>query len=283
MLRFNPKPDEIKKLMKDLKGDPLLPMMLAGQIGQPLVEKEVLDESMAGLFMEVTKLQSGEDSTIYVEPGYDAIVINSKGRPVAMPVEANEIDPPPYTIGALLIFRQRDLDMGKVRPLTKQKDVAESALKERLDQVCIAAAVAAVPDANQVASLGGKLTQTALGQAIVLIEDRKRKVASILARAQRTKIDMAGFDLSEEVKTELAKRGVVATWLGSNIAQTADIAVDKVLLAPDKMVGKCSIVHGPSVMPYYNVEPGFIGMYAEMTVKIGIGLPQLLSLVNIQA
>jgi hypothetical protein len=273
-------PEKIKEFMAKHKGNAQLPAVFAGQM-EPYITTEVNKELMAGLFLEARTLLPGESAEIFVEPGYSAVVIDHKGRPFTQPVEAESIEPPNYKVGCLLKFLYSDLEMGKVRPLDAQGDTASALLNDKIDAACIAAALAAVPVSQTITCPGGALTEQALKSGFVAIEDREKSVGGVFARAARITIDMGAFQMSDSVKDEFVRRGAIKTWGGAAVAKTSRIPMNRVLLTAGEMVGRCSIVYGPTVKPYYGVEPGYIALYAEAIVRIGIGKPHLLAAVAI--
>ncbi len=258
------------------------PEYLASLTQQLYTETEVNSTMMAGLFLETEPLKNGEDPSIFVEPELKAYVVDENGRSMAQVARSNRVTPPDFHVDAFVTFKNSDLARGIVRPIDQQGDTIEDLVRAKVDQACLSAALAAVPDDQVVTCPGGSLTEQALKDAITFIEDRDKAVGNLFARAARVNLDMAAFKLnSDSVKDDFARRGVVAKWGGANVVKTSRMPLSQVLLTPNESVGRCAIIYGPKVEPWYGGKPGTTGLYVEMIVKIGIGKGLLMSRVDI--
>ncbi len=250
---------------------------------EPMVQTEIESTMASDLFLETRIIVPGESTDIFIEDGQVAYVVNPDGSSGAQPIGANKLQPPEVKADILLVFDEADLDRGVIRPLNEQGDNATSLIKERLDELALALAVDAVTAVNTVESPGGVFTEQAAKQAIVKIEDLKKEVGSMFARSTHIKLDMSDFDLGDQSKEEMTQRGAVKVWAGTNVVPTAKMAAKTVLFASKEKVGRMMITYGPTVRPHYGagVEPGYIGLYAQVRARIGIGKPSGLAVVNI--
>ena len=267
-------PDDVKALVRDFGGRADFPALLASEVVTPYVETSVNTEMQAKLFLDTRTLVPGETTQINVEPLSQAFVVDETGASLPQPIGRKIIDPPNFTADALLIFDLAELAMGVVRPLDQHGQEASDLVRAKVDKACIEAALAAVPAENTIECSGGMLTNLAMSAAISKLEDIDGlELGCIFARSNRILIDMKNFEFNSlSILDDLARLGVIKTFGNGKVVKTPRIPANEILLTPTRMVGRCSIVYGPTVVPHYGVEPGKIGMYVRMICRIGVGL-----------
>lgn len=252
--------------------------MAAGM--KPFVMSQVEESLESSFAMETRILKPGESSKIYVEPDYDATVVDAEGNAFSQKIHPDEIDPPEFKVDAKLVFRKKDLRQGKLRPIGDQQKTGEKKVQEKIEIVNFNALRAAVPESNIIISSGGVMTETAARQAVTIIEDQSLQVGGIYSRAKHINFDMKDFKMSDKILEEYLKKGVVAIWNGATVTKTIKMPENEILFVPNEFVGACLITDFDVDQSSY-VKDGHIGIYIEASMKIAVGKARHLALVKV--
>ena len=132
-----------------------------------------------------------------------------------------------------------DLENGNLGSVTDLQADAKEAIIEKLNTHCMDLLMAGAQGENT-NSDGGKLSAEALYAAITKIEDLGLKPRSIFMRGARGG-DMHGWSLDDMGAKELREKGVLKAIAGAAIVKTPAMALSKVILIPNREVGKYAI------------------------------------------
>ncbi len=97
-----------------------------------------------------------------------------------------------------------------------------------------------MPSANVIEVSGDTLTDTALNEAISIIEDMELTVKTIVMRGRRFN-DMRGWDLDPQTKSDLRAKGMIKNYGTGGILLTSAMPLDEILLIPDEEIGKMPV------------------------------------------
>jgi len=132
------------------------------------------------------------------------------------------------------------LKHGNIGTILDIQQAAADEIRKTIDARTISVISTAVPEANTVEVTGTALTDTALNEAVSIIEDLELTVKWIVMRGRRFN-DIRHWDLDPQTKTELRQKGVIKNYGTGSVLLTAAMDVDEVLVLPDEEIGKLSI------------------------------------------
>jgi len=132
------------------------------------------------------------------------------------------------------------LKHGNIGTILDIQQAAADEIRKTIDARTISVISTAVPEANTVEVTGTALTDTALNEAVSIIEDLELTVKWIVMRGRRFN-DIRHWDLDPQTKTELRQKGVIKNYGTGSILLTAAMDVDEVLVLPDEEIGKLPI------------------------------------------
>ena len=173
------------------------------------------------------------------------------------------------------------LKNGNIGTLLDIQTSAADEIRKESDKRTINVISQAIPAANEVIVTGGALTDTALNQAISILEDMELSVKYIIMRGARFN-DMRSWDLDPQTKEELRVKGVIKVYAGANIMLTSAADPDEILLIPDKEVGKLPIrekLKSESIQKQLRFKTGWL-IWSELGQ--GITRPDIIAKVTIQ-
>jgi len=104
---------------------------------------------------------------------------------------------------------------------------------EKVDKRTLTVLSAAVPAANVVEVSGQTLTDTALNEAISIIEDLELTVKYIIMRGRRFN-DMRDWELDPQTQFELRTKGVIKNYGTGGILLTSAMPLNEILIVPDE-------------------------------------------------
>ena len=163
---------------------------------------------------------------------------------------------------------------------SRRRGWAGSAIRKKLNERAVSVISAAVPESNVVEVAGTDLTETALNQAISILEDKDLSLKHIVLRGGRFN-DMRSWDLDPVTERELREKGIVKYFSGAQVLLTAAAQLDEVLLIPDEEIGKLAVRTPIAVEPDNRPSEFKVSWVVWMEVAMGVLRPDLLAKVKI--
>ena len=262
--------------------DPRLPQALAAAI-LTYVASEVDTTSLTSLFYDIVDLTPGQTASVHIEDGHYAIVVDSNGKPVMMDVADTEVTAQRIHIASHIKLLWADLAQGFVRPIADQQTTLTQYINDQQDRVAINALSESVPDENIIQSPGGKVSELAFNQAVTIINEWDKEIGNIITRATRINVDMKRWKLSEMLRDDLLRKGVVKTFNGANVDRTSRCPSDEMLLTPVETVGTLFNIIPLDIRQDFSVPPKYLGLYAEKYIGVIVRKPKYLSKIKVTA
>ena len=212
---------------------------LAAAIAPP-IEQEIKRKEISTLLLTKHTLPKGERPVYQKKPTLKAYWISEDGEAREQEVGRDEVEFPTSRVHAAPMVDISVLKHGNIGTLLDIQQSAADEIRKTIDARTISVISAAVPAANTVEVTGTALTDTALNEAISIIEDLELTVKWIIMRGRRFN-DIRDWDLDPQTKAELRQKGVIKNYGTGSILLTAAMDVDEVLLLPDEEIGKLPI------------------------------------------
>jgi len=252
---------------------------LAAAIAPP-IEREIKRKEISSLLLTRHMLPKGERPVYQKKPQVKAYWISTEGEAREQEIGKEEVEFPTNRIHTAPMVDISVLRHGNIGSLMDIQTSAADEIRKEIDKRTINVISQAINTANTVEVSGGVLTDTALNEAISILEDMELSVKYIVMRGARFN-DMRSWDLDPQTKEELRVKGVIKVYAGANILITSAADPDEVLLIPDKEVGKMPIREGlksESVQKQLRFKTGWL-IWSEMGQ--GITRPDILTRVKI--
>jgi len=252
---------------------------LAAAIAPP-IEREIKRKEISSLLLTRHMLPKGERPVYQKKPQVKAYWISTEGEAREQEIGKEEVEFPTNRIHTAPMVDISVLRHGNIGSLMDIQTSAADEIRKEIDKRTINVISQAINTANTVEVSGGVLTDTALNEAISILEDMELSVKYIVMRGARFN-DMRSWDLDPQTKEELRVKGVIKVYAGANILITSAADPDEVLLIPDKEVGKMPIREGlksESVQKQLRFKTGWL-IWSEMGQ--GITRPDILARVKI--
>ena len=271
--------DTMAALMTEAMESPEGLQALAAAIARP-IEQEIKRKEISPLLLTRHVLPKGERPVYQKKPQLKAYWISTEGEAREQELGKDEVEFPTNRIHTAPMVDVSVLKHGNIGSLLDIQTNAAEEIRKEIDKRTITVISQAVPGANEVPVTGGVLTDTALNDAVSILEDMELSVKYIIMRGSRFN-DIRSWDLDPQTKEELRVKGVIKTYAGANILLTAAADPDEVLLIPDKEVGKMPIretLKSESVRKQLRFKTGWL-IWSELGQ--GITRPDILSKVNV--
>ncbi len=231
--------EAMARLMSQAMESPDGMRALAAAIAAP-IEQEIDRKEISSLLLTKHTLPKGERPIYQKRANIAAHWISTEGDARAGEVTKDEVEFPTHRIHSNPMVDVSVLKHGNIGTLMDIQTSAANEIRKKIDSRTLTVISAAVPAANVVEVTGTALTDTALNQAISIIEDLEMSVKYIVMRGRRFN-DMRSWNLDPETKAELRAKGVIKNYGTGGILLTAAAAMDEIILVPDAEVGKWPI------------------------------------------
>ncbi len=244
----------------------------------PPIEMELNRKIITPLLLTEHPLPPGQPAKYQKVYGVKAYWIATGGQVVASEIADNdEVEFPVDRIPANPMVDVSALKSGNVGTLTDHQNKAADAIRKEVDKRTMALLSAAVPQSNIVTiTSGGKLTETAFYQAIAKVEDLELNPLYVVMRGARMADLKSWSNLDPQSNRELFEKGVVKSWGGAGLINTAAASLSEVILVPDTEVGKYAIRTSITAEPYKDVQKFKVGWVVWLECAIGVTRPDLL-------
>ena len=231
--------ETMARLMSEALETPEGLRALAAAIADP-IEQEISRKEISSLLLTKHVLPKGERPIYQKKPTVKAHWISTEGEAQEQEVGKDEIEFPTNRIHSTPMVDISVLKNGNIGTLTDIQTSASDDIRREIDKRTLTVLLAAVPAANVVEVSGDTLTDTALNEAISIIEDLELSVKYIIMRGRRFN-DMRGWDLDPQTQNELRSKGVIKNYGSGGILLTSAMPLDEILIVPDEEIGKMPI------------------------------------------
>lgn len=209
---------------------------LAAAIAKP-IETSISTKEITTLLLTQHDLPVGEEAKYQKKPKVKAFWISPDGEARETEVGRDEVTCPTNRVHANPMVDISVLKHGNVGTLMDVQQGAADEIRKEIDKRTITVISAAVPAGNVVNCAGGVLTETALNEAVSLLEDQELTVKWIVMRGKRFN-DLRTWDLDPVTDNELRTKGVIKNLGTGSILLTSSAGLDEVLVIPDEEIGK---------------------------------------------
>ena len=267
---------DIRKAFGDKDGG----MMAIAKAVAPAIYDAIQEKEIASLLLTQHNLPKGEPAKYDKIREVKAYWIAKGGRVHQSNVNDEEVE---FTIDRVASAPTVDISIlqnGDIYRLTDMETWAADAIRKQLNRRAINVISAAVPDGNVVTATGGSLTDTALNEAIALIEDKDLAVKYLVLRGARFN-DMRDWDLDPVTQRELLEKGIIKLYAGASIIKNAASDPGEVLIIPDEEVGKYAVRQAIAVEPDKQPSAFKVGFVCWMEAAMGVLRPDMLAKVTI--
>ena len=255
-------------------------MMAIAKAVAPAIYDAIQEKEIASLLLTQHNLPKGEAAKYDKIREVKAYWVAKGGQVHQSNVNDEEVA---FTIDRVASAPNVDISIlqnGDIYRLTDMETWAADAIRKQLNRRAINVISQAVPADNIVTATGGSLTDTALNEAIALIEDKDLAVKYLVLRGARFN-DMRGWDLDPVTQRELLEKGIIKLYVGASIIKNAAADPNEVLIVPDEEVGKYAIRQAIAVEPDKQPSAFKVGFVCWMEVAMGVLRPDLLAKVTI--
>jgi len=212
---------------------------LAAAIAAP-IEQEIDRKEISSLLLTKHTLPKGERAVYQKRNEIRAFWVSPEGEAREQEAKKDELEIPTHRIHATPMVDVSVLKHGNIGTLMDLQTSAAEEIRKEIDKRTLTVLSAAVPPANVVEVTGSALTDTALNQAISILEDLEMPVKYIVMRGRRFN-DMRSWTLDPETKAELRTKGIIKNYGTGSILLTAAAPLDEILIIPDAEIGKMPI------------------------------------------
>ena len=254
-------------------------MAIAAAIA-PAIYDAIVEKEIASLLLTQHNLPKGEAAKYDKIREVKAYWVAKGGQVHQSNVNDEEVE---FTIDRVASAPNVDISIlqnGDIYRLTDMETWAADAIRKQLNRRAINVISQAVPADNIVTATGGSLTDTALNEAIALIEDKDLAVKYLVLRGARFN-DMRDWDLDPVTQRELLEKGIIKLYAGASIIKNAAADAAEVLIVPDEEVGKYAVRQAIAVEPDKQPSAFKVGFVCWMEVAMGVLRPDLLAKVTI--
>ncbi|MEN6521115.1 MAG: HK97-fold major capsid protein [Armatimonadota bacterium] len=231
--------ETMARLMSEALESPEGMRALAAAIAAP-IEQEIKRKEITSLLLTQHTLPKGERPVYQKKPKVKAYWISTEGEAREQELGQDEVEFPTNRIHSTPMVDVSVLKNGNIGTLMDIQTSSADEIRKEIDRRTLTVLSAAVPAANTIEVTGGKLTDTALNEAISIIEDLELSVKYIVMRGRRFN-DMRDWDLDPETRAELRTKGVIKNYGTGGILLTASADINEILIVPDDEVGKMPI------------------------------------------
>ncbi len=231
--------ETMARLMSEALESPEGMRALAAAIAAP-IEQEIRRKEISSLLLTKHTLPKGERPVYQKKPTVKAHWISKDGEAQEQEIGQDEVEFPTNRIHSNPMVDISVLKNGNIGTLMDIQTSASDAIRKEMDRRSINVLSAAVPAANTVSVAGNTLTEEALNEAILIIEDLELSVKYIVMRGRRFN-DLRSWNLDPQTKLELRQKGVVKNYGTGGILLTAAMPLDEILIIPDEEVGKMPV------------------------------------------
>ena len=252
---------------------------LAAAIAKP-IEQEIRRKEISSLLLTRHTLPKGERPLYQKKPQLSAYWISEDGEAREQEVGKEEVEFTTSRVHAAPMVDISVLRHGNIGTLVDIQQTAADEIRKQIDSRTISVISAAVPAANTVDVTGASLTDDALNEAISIIEDLELTVKWIVMRGRRFN-DMRAWDLDPETKLELRQKGVIKNYGTGSILLTAAMAVDEILILPDREIGKMPIRESTKIESVERKTKFKTGWLIWSELGQGVTRPDICAKINI--
>lgn len=231
--------ESMARLMSEALESPEGMRALAAAIAEPINE-EIKRKEISSLLLTKHTLPKGERAVYQKKPTVKAHWISKEGEAQEQEVGKDEVEFPTNRIHSAPMVDISVLKHGNIGTLTDIQTSAADEIRKEIDKRTLTVLSAAVPTANVVEVAGDVLTDTALNEAISIIEDLELTVKYIVMRGRRFN-DMRDWELDPQTKLELRQKGVIKNYGTGGILLTSAMPLDEILIIPEEEVGKMPV------------------------------------------
>ena len=207
----------------------------------PPIEQEIKTKEVGSLLLTKHQLPVSERPIYQKRTKVAAFWISPQGDAVQSVIEdIEEVEFPTHRIASTPMVDISVLKHGNMQSLVDiQKQSAEE-IRKKIDKKVLQVITAAIPAENTVEQSGTTLSETALNQAISILEDKELMVKTIVMRGGRFN-DIRNWSLDPDSSREIRTKGLVAKLSGADVLLTSSIEKDEILVLPDIEFGKMPI------------------------------------------
>lgn len=284
-MKTNPNSHEFQRQMAELFNKALTEpsglQALAAAIAPP-IEQEIKRREITSLLLTEDNLPTGEAAKYQKKPKVKAYYLSPNGSVAQSELDSDEVE---FSIRRIASNPMVDISTLKHGNVGRIGDIQKSAadeIRKQIDGKTLTVISAAVPVGNTITCSGGKLTKTALEQAMAVIEDLELKVKYIVARGKRIS-EIKAFGYDPQTERELQQKGILGYFNGAGIINSSSVALDTVILIPDEEIGKYPVRMKLTAEPYAEQLKFKTGWVVWMEIGQGVTRPDLLSKVAITA
>ncbi len=231
--------ETMARLMSEAIESPEGLRALAAAIAGP-IEQEIARKEISSLLLTKHTLPKGERPIYQKKPTVRAHWISKEGEAREQEVGKDEVEFPTHRIHSAPMVDISILKHGNIGTLTDIQTSASDEIRKEIDKRTLTVLLAAVPAANVVEVSGQTLTDTALNEAISIIEDLELTVKYIVMRGRRFN-DLRDWELDPQTQLELRTKGVIKNYGTGGILLTSAMPLNEILIVPDEEVGKMPI------------------------------------------
>ncbi|MCB2141417.1 hypothetical protein KQH29_01075 [bacterium] len=231
--------ETMARLMSEALESPEGLRALAAAIAAP-IEQEIKRKEISSLLLTKHTLPKGERPVYQKKPTVKAHWISTEGEAQEQEVGKDEVEFPTHRIHSAPMVDISVLKHGNIGTLTDIQTGAADEIRKEIDKRTLTVISAAVPTANVIEVAGDTLTDTALNEAISIIEDMELTVKTIVMRGRRFN-DMRGWDLDPQTRNDLRAKGMIKNYGTGGILLTSAMPLDEILLIPDEEIGKMPV------------------------------------------
>ena len=252
---------------------------LAAAIAPPIAQ-EIKRKEISSLLLQRHTLPKGERPVYQKKPTLSAYWISEDGEAREQEVGRDEVEFPTSRVHAAPMVDISLLKHGNIGSLLDIQKSAADEIRKTVDARTISIISAAVPEANTVTVTGSALTDTALNEAISIIEDLELTVKWIIMRGRRFN-DIRDWDLDPQTQAELRQKGVIKNYGTGSILLTSTMAVDEVLILPDEVVGKLPVREALKTDPVERKTKFKTGWLIWQELGMGVTRPDIMAKISI--
>ncbi len=240
----------------------------------PPIEMEIERKEITSLLLTRHALPAGQPAKYVKRKGVKAYWISPEGEAIHSEASKEEVEFPTVRVHSAPIIDVSSLKNGNVWDLTDLQTSAGREIRKTIDAYTMQTLSQAIPTENTIEQTGTVLSESALNQAMSIIEDKELTVKTLLMRGARFN-DLRSWDLDPQTKNELRTKGVIKTFGGANILTTATAEMDEIIILPDEEIGKMAIRQKLTSEAVKQTLKFRVGWLIWMEIAIGILRPDL--------
>ena len=271
--------ETMAKLMSEALASPEGMQALAAAIAAP-IEQEIKRKEISSLLLTRHVLPKGERAIYQKKPKVKAHWISKEGQARQQEWGKDEVEFPTHRIHANPMVDVSVLKNGNIGTLMDLQTASADAIRKQIDRRTLTVLSAAVPSANTIEVTTNTLEETALNEAISIIEDMELMVKYIVMRGRRFN-DMRTWNLDPQTKSELRTKGMIKNYGTGGILLTSAAPIDEILIIPNEEIGKMPVRENLKIEPIQQKTRFRTGWLVWSELGHGVTRPDLMAKIRL--